>query len=519
MLFFLKYVKALGNTHKFIPLFKSRGSKFCKKTIYLVPITLGLSGIFLNSCAHFIKTKSPVSHKESSSSQLYKGLEKPYKSPYGDISLDSHPAVHRWIEYFTDRGREYMTAYLERSSRYIPLMKSILKEKHLPENLVYVALIESGFSPKALSRANAVGYWQFIQGTGKRYGLRIDGFVDERRDPVLSTRAAGNYFKELFSLFESWPLALAAYNSGEYRVNRAVLRHYNRNFWFLSEKKALPRETRNYIPKLIAAIHISKDPEKYGFHNLNYQEPVSYELIKVKKPISLLKLAQNVGLSLEELKSLNPMYKGEYVPIYEGEVNLRVPVGSQALAQASLEKSQMKRPRYSYHYHYWYRVRRGDSLYRIARRHRTTVRKLRRANRLGNSSFLRIGQKLKIPTRKLAVSKIAPSKAKVSKKEFHTVRRGQTLSRIARLHGLSLKQLKLMNNIQGTPLIHPGQKLRVKHRSPANESKKYYVVRKGDTLIGIAKKHNIPLLNLMKANSMNLKTILLTGTRLLIPKK
>ena len=481
---------------------------------------LNLCLFIFSSCLHFVKTdQKPISHKDTPPSLFYEKLEEPYKSPYGEITLDSNPSVDKWIRYFTGRGREYMTSYLERSSRYIPLMKAVLKENDLPTNLVYVALIESGFSPKALSRANAVGYWQFIYGTGKRYGLRINGFVDERRDPVLSTRAAANYFKDLYSLFGSWYLALAAYNSGEYRVNRAVLRHYNRDFWFLSLKKALPRETRNYIPKLIAAIRISQNPKKYGFYKLRFQPPINYELLKLKNPISLFKLAKHIGISVEEIKNLNPMYKGEYVPIYSEDTALRLPVGLMTSAQVALEKSLMSEPKFSYHYHYWYRVRRGDSLYKIARRHRTTIRKIRRANRLGNSSFLRIGQKLKIPTRRLVASSPAKkSIAKSQKKDFHKVRKGQSLSHIAQIYSLKLSQLKELNNIQGNPTIHPGQSLRVRKDSKAQLNKNYYIVRKGDTLIAIAGRYNITLPKLMRANALSFKSILLTGTRLIIPK-
>ena len=482
-----------------------------------------------NSCSHFIKkTKRDVvhtiSHKEVSSDFIYEHAEDNYTSPYGEIPMDFHPDVEKWTKYFTDRGRDQMKIYLERSSRYLSLMKSVLKENKLPKDLVYIALIESGFSPKALSRSNAVGYWQFIYGTGKRYGLRIDGYVDERRDPVLSTRAAANYFKELFSLFESWPLVLAAYNSGEYRVNRAVLKHYNRNFWYLSSKKALPRETRNYFPKFISAVLIAKNPKKYGFSEVNYQEPIQYDLIDTIQPISLKLLAKQMNIPEKDLKALNPMYKGEYIPVYENKTTLRVPVGTAPLAKASLEKSRMKAPKHSYHYHYWYRVRSGDSLYKIARRHRTTVSKLRRANKLGRSSLIRVGQKLKIPTRRLVASaKKASAKRSLAKanKEFHIVHKGQSLASIARLYGLKLSYFKELNNIQGNPIIHPNQKLRIKKApavSSASKKSNYYIVRKGDTLISIANKHNISLPKLMKRNSMDFQTVLLTGTRLIIPK-
>ena len=472
------------------------------------------------SCQSFIKTEKPQTSTQSLLASS-KDLRESYEDSFRKVSLDSNKRVDKWIHYFTGRGRKHMKTYLERSSRYIPIMRAVLKENNMPSDLIYVALIESGFSPKALSRANAVGYWQFIHGTGKRYGLRIDGFVDERRDPILSTQAASQYFKDLYSLFGSWQLALAAYNSGEYRVNRAVLRHYTRDFWILSSKKALPRETRNYIPKLIATIRIAQDPEKYGFYDLDFQPIMSYDLVPLKRSISLFKLAKNLRISKEEMKKLNPMYKGEYVPLYESNTFIRVPSGSLNQALASLDKSFMSKPKYKYHYHYWYRVKRGDSLYKIARRHKTTVRRLRRANNIrSNSSFLRIGQRIKIPAKKLVASKSAGKRelAQAGKKEFHVVKKGQSLSVVARLYGLSLSQLKKLNNIQGSPLIHPGQKLRIKSPKPSQNKKTYHVVRRGETLIEIAKKYNISLPRLMKENSLDFRSVLLTGTRLIIPK-
>ena len=172
----------------------------------------------------------------------------------------------------------------------------------------------------------------------------------------------------------------------------------------------------------------------------------------------------------------------------------------------------MSRPKTGYHYYFWYRARRGDSLYKIARRNRTTVRRIRRANNLGNSSLIRVGQRLKIPSRRLTASSAPPSSKRSpssANREFHKVRRGESLSKIARLYGLNLAQLKALNNIQGAPLIHPGQKLRVKKQPAAAAGKAYHLVRRGDTLIGIAKKYRISLPKLMKANSMGLKSVLL----------
>lgn len=491
-----------------------------------------LSLLILSSCDHLVKPKSAIqqgikipeiSHFEPSSSISYSVAKKEYKSSYGKIELKDHPEVDKWIRYFTGRGRNLMRTYLERSSRYLPIMKTVIRDAGLPDELVYVALIESGFSPRAHSSANAVGYWQFIRGTGKRYGLRIDGYVDERKDPVLSTHAAVNYFKDLYSLFGSWPLALSSYNAGEYRINRAVLRHYNRNYWYLISKKALPRETRNYVPKLIATIRIANNPAKYGFYNIKFHDRLNYDVVSISKPISLKKLAANLNIPKKELHSLNPMYKGEYVPVYNNKpAHLRLPVGT-VLSQVALEQSRVKNPPAGYHNYYWYRVRSGDSLYKIARRHKITIASLRKANGLRRRSLIHPRQKLKIPSRRLIASKSPKTK---SKKEFYIVKRGDGVSRIARNNGLKIAQLRSLNKLTRKSVIHPGQKLRVRAysksqkntRNVASTSKKRYTVRSGDTLISIARKYKIDLTDLMKANSLNFKSVLLAGTRLTIPR-
>ncbi|MCB0362478.1 MAG: lytic transglycosylase domain-containing protein, partial [Bdellovibrionales bacterium] len=227
-----------------------------------------------------------------------------------NIPIEVNKQVQKWVNYFQGRGRRYMETYLERSSRYLPMMKAELRKQGLPEDLVYVSLIESGFSHKANSHAAAVGYWQFIRETGKIYGLRIDQFVDERRDPVLSTQAAARYFKALHNLFGNWYLALASYNTGENRVKRLVMKHFTRDFWELAKRRRLPRETANYVPKFIAATLIAKSPELYGFKNLSYEPEFAHESIELEKPISLQKLASGMSaVSYEELHRLNPMFR------------------------------------------------------------------------------------------------------------------------------------------------------------------------------------------------------------------
>ena len=239
------------------------------------------------------------------------------------------------------------------------MMKQVLREYELPEDLVYVAMIESGFNSRAHSTASAVGYWQFIAGTGRRYGLKINSYVDERRDPVLSTRAAAAYFKDLYNTFESWYLALASYNAGEYRISRFTLHHYSRNFWHLADQRSFPKETANYIPKFIAAVRIGKDPKKYGFTDILYQPPMEYDTIQLLYPISLKKLASNINIDYEQLRHLNPRYRGEYVPLdNEDGTTLRVPVSMKEQATAVIAQCKMREPKYMQSDYFWYRVRR-----------------------------------------------------------------------------------------------------------------------------------------------------------------
>ncbi|RME16074.1 MAG: hypothetical protein D6797_05255, partial [Bdellovibrio sp.] len=257
--------------------------------------TLLLFLLVTTGCSVFQRAPEP---EIDVSEEINKGTDDVYHpSPeFGTIQLEVNPAVQKWLNYFQERGRAHMERYLKRSTRYISVMKAELRKRGMPEELIYVPLIESGFNHRAYSYASAVGYWQFIRGTAKRYGLRINTFIDERRDPILSTNAAAEYFSELYNLFGDWYLALAAYNAGENRIKRAVMKYKTRNFWRLAKGRRLPRETRNYVPKFIAAALIHQNPAKYGFHDLDYQKPLSFDEIRVARSISLYTLAKNLNL-------------------------------------------------------------------------------------------------------------------------------------------------------------------------------------------------------------------------------
>lgn len=426
-----------------------------------------------------------LTEKEAASEEVEENVEKPYRSSYGEIAMDDHQLVDKWVQYFQGRGRERMTTYLERSGRYLPMMKNVLRENGLPEELVYIALIESGFSPRAHSKANAVGYWQFIRETGRRYGLKVDTFIDERRDPVLATRAAVEYFKTLYNMFGSWHLAMASYNCGEGRVKRAVNKHKTKNFWeLIAKRRALPTESKHYVPKFIAAAKIASNPEKYGFSEIKFQDPLSYDTVTLTNPISLSKLASNMNVDLEEMKLLNPKFRSDFVPMArDGETVVRLPVGFGQDALAALSMSVTTQPKIVSNDYTYYRIRSGDSLSTIARRHRTSVSQIRRLNDLSNRYILRVGARLRIPDKGGALPENTveedantPSHRSTASSstgvvtaggdnEFHVVRRGDNLSNIAQKYSITIADLLKLNNLTNRSVLRPGQKLRVRGES------------------------------------------------------
>lgn len=409
------------------------------------------------------------------------------------IPVEINSKVEQWIKYFQGRGRPHMERYLARSGRYSQLMKRILKQNGLPEDLIYIALIESGFSSKATSRAAAVGYWQFIRGTGKRYGLEINSFVDERRDPVLATQAAADYFKGLYSVFGSWYLAMASYNVGENRVYREVMNHKTRNFWDLVQKRRLPKETMNYVPKYIAAKLIGNNPEKFGFTNIEYEPPVEFELIRISSAVNLKMMSEKMEIGYDEIKQLNPKFRGEVAPTKDsGVLELRVPIGKaqvgmQAARESIVEKIEFVADSGETE---TYRIRPGDTLSTIARRYRTTIAWIRDVNDLRKGRPIRIGQRIQVPDRsakrvvaaKVAVKKEAPSKTEVAVKSEESNTGAANSAEIVTASGV------------------------------------LYVVQPGDSLYTIAEEYDSTVSELLKMNKMRKGSVLRIGMKLKVPK-
>lgn len=317
-------------------------------------------------------------------------------------SYDSNPlaneAVARSMALFTERLRGMFSLWLSRSNIYLPIMTEILREEGIPVEMAYLPLIESGFNPKAYSRMKAAGPWQFIAPTAKRYGLKITPWVDERRDPVKSTRAAARYLKDLHQMFGSWSLAMAAYNAGEGKIKRALDKISEWDYWGLQETNHIKPETKNYVPNFIAASLIATNPEGYGFSDLKDLEGFDYDEVAVKGSMSLEAIARYSGSTTARIKELNPeLRKGSTPPGLA--YSLRIPKGSKdafmakAFKGAAASKSSASKSAAAGAYV----VRKGDSLHKISKKTGVSLNALLAANSLSSGSVIRPGQRLSLP--------------------------------------------------------------------------------------------------------------------------
>jgi len=309
------------------------------------------------------------------------------------IPLIVTPRVERHIQYFQTSKRDHFDQWLARLHHYKPLVEQIFAQFQLPSDLVFLSLVESGFNPKAYSRARAAGPWQFMKATGKIYGLRVDQYVDERRDPIKSTVAAARYLRDLYDLFGTWPLAMAAYNAGERKIQRALRKARAESFWEIAQTKFIRRETREYVPRFMAAAIIAKNPEQYGFAQ-PAPDVYQFEEIVVSRPLQLQAIAAAAGLPPEELHRLNPELSRKVTPPGDSAYHLKVPVGTSGAVEPVLltlktwtppvvtvryKKESNRRPGL-------YRVRMGDSLSTIAKRFRLTIAELKERNKLSGRS-------------------------------------------------------------------------------------------------------------------------------------
>ncbi|MBI5599643.1 MAG: transglycosylase SLT domain-containing protein [Deltaproteobacteria bacterium] len=385
------------------------------------------------------------------------------KVPTFDVPVVINPAVENHIEYFQTRGRKVFLKWLERSEMYLSMIKETLSAAGLPEDLAYIGLIESGYNPYARSRAKAVGIWQFIPGTAKKYGLRVNWWVDERRNPEKATLAAANYLKNLYGMFDSWYLAAAGYNAGEGKVSRAIKKYNTEDFWELaSHKKSLKSETKNYIPKYMAAMLIAKDPQSYGFTEINYMEPLAFEKVTVPGPTDLKVIAWAAGTTVEDITMLNPELLRWFTPPDYPDYQINIPAGKKEIFEERMSRVP-RQERLRFHQH---KLRKGETLSQIARLYGTDIKQIMYLNDIKSTRGVRAGRMVVVPVRAkdgVDAHEVVKARYTPSPEETYTVREGDSLWLISRRFGIGLDRLRQLNDLGAAErLLMPGQTILLK---------------------------------------------------------
>jgi membrane-bound lytic murein transglycosylase D len=452
-----------------------------------------------------------------------------------------------WLRYFTGPGKERFGRYLYRLELHRPTVDPILAEIGVPAELICVALIESGFNLKARSRARAVGPWQFVSGTARIYGLRVNWWYDERRDIVAATYAAANYLKDLYSIWHSWPLALASYNCGEYRVARAVARHKTTNFW----KLRLPKQTERYFPKFLATLYILRDPEKYGF-TIPKVQPITFDDVEIKDATDLKVIARSADTTVDVLRDLNPALRRWSTPP-KMEIQVKVPAGTGKVCSEKLAAIPPSE-RITWRKHV---IRKGQTLSVIAARYGTSISALKQLNGIRNAHRIREGKSLIVPLKgpftetastkpqyktkrrnlsKAAMDKYAKKYAPPAnhKRVVYRVKSRDTLGEIAEVFHTSARKIRRWNNLAYRSYIYPGQKLVIYVPDSFNVSKlstesakpttkdyvkQTYVVKRGDTMYSISRRFKVNVSDLLAWNSRTSRSKIYPGQKLEVWKK
>lgn len=452
--------------------------------------------------------------------------------PMWDLDVTSYadqPRVQYYVDYFSGKAHDRFQVWLDRMPRYEAFARARLQEQGLPGDLVYLALIESGFSPIAVSRARAVGMWQFMAATGKGYGLRVDPWVDERRDPIKATDAAARHLRDLTARFGSHFLAAAAYNGGAGRVGRGLVQiaalqqgagdeatdpASDDMFFELAGTSLLRQETKDYVPKLIAAALVAKAPERYGFDVPDDVDPFPLDSVMVQGGTGLDLIAELADTSLEAIRELNPnILRGITPPGTRYAV--RLPAGSaERVAAAYARVPAAERPAVMTHV-----VRRGETVSGIAKRYGISTATLMAANRVARARSLKSGTTLYIPVSgsKLPESLLREPEPAVAASRTHIVRSGETLSGIAARYNVTQASITSANRLPASGAIRAGQKLRIDGGAPARTAKSY-VVQRGDTVGEIAEKYGVGQSALIRANGLGSRGAIKVGQRLKIPQ-
>jgi membrane-bound lytic murein transglycosylase D len=477
-----------------------------------------------SSAAQLIRALPSQFHSALSINDRYRHLYTKMLAGTSPIRIDVNERVLEKIAFFQKNDQRIFRTWMRRMGAYGPLIRQTLREGDIPEDLLFLSMIESGFNTKAYSKARAVGMWQFVSHTGRLYGLRRDTWIDERRDPEKATRAAARHIKHLYNLFGDWQLVITSYNCGQGRLQRAIRTDGSHDFWKLD---SLPKETRNHLPKLMAVLLMSRDPEFFGVDHLVYDDPLAFDVVQVADPIDLRIAAQCAGTTYERMRALNSELRLGYSPPMPARKTyaLRIPIGASdrfidRYARIPAEKKVQLID---------YKVRSGDTVSNIALSFGVRSSVIMDANGIRNPRRLRSGQKLKIPIqpkqskRARAVANRTPSlEPGLGNKLVYRVKRGDTLWDIAKGQGVTADQIRAWNALRATGHIHPGDKLTIwpaagrrKAASPALASvERYHKVRRGDTLWEIARIYDTSIRELKRLNEIRNASQIKAGDRL-----
>ena len=445
--------------------------------------------------------------------------------PYaGDFPICDHPRVMAFLDRYQGQQKQTLIAWLQRSGRYVPKIQLVFASEGVPLDLAYLAMIESGFNVRAYSWAHAAGPWQFIESTGEMYGLKNDWWQDDRLDLEHSTRAAARFLKDLHHRFDGdWYLAVAAYNAGPGRVSQAIRDSGSRDFWDLADGRVLRTETIEYVPKLLAALHLISDPEAYGFTDLEMADPIDYEMVVVTTQTDLEIVAELSGASYQKIKDLNPALKRWSTPPGAKNYQLRVPVGTaERFRQLYAELPADQRVRYHRH-----QIKSGDTLLALAQRYQIQVDDIMALNNISNPRALQVGRDLILPLREgftqRPVESLADSYVR-SQRRSYTVQSGDSLWSIARRFEVTEKQLRVWNTLGWSSMLRPGQVLLVSQpssrvatqtgKTPQPTAEVIYQVEPGDTLWGIGRRFAVNTEQIRQWNELTREHILRPGQKL-----
>ncbi|MBK3331548.1 LysM peptidoglycan-binding domain-containing protein [Persephonella atlantica] len=454
------------------------------------------------------------------------------------IDLVEKSMIQNRIRIFKKRGLKKISYYLDRGKRYIPLIKEIFDRYSIPDEFIFLPIIESHFNIRAKSPAGAAGLWQFMPQTARMYGLTINKWIDERYDVEKSTIAAALYLKDLYGIFEDWTLALASYNTGEGVIIRKINKYGGLNFWDIDEY--LSKETRNYVPNFLATVSIVRELLQKEHFDYKHME---FDILRVNKPVSLRYIASLIGYPVHLLREMNPHLKKGITPPYEGEYNVYIPKGYRETLEVALEKAPLER----YPALKEYTVKKGDSLGKIAKKFGITVSYLKKINDIQNTVIM-AGSVIKVPSYITAYPDYYDSIIDLSEDIIYTpkgiiykVKKGDTLGKIAKKFRVSISAIKRWNRIKG--FIYPNQRIiiykRVKYRNTGEsvvikrnisylkrKVKKrkptfryiFYRVKKGDSLLKIAKKYGVSVGQIKQWNRLK-GNVIRVGQKITIIKR